>query len=123
MDFNQYQAITNRTAIYPDVFLLVSDEGGEHGYKQNPASFLYPALGLAEEAGEVVGKIAKWVRDGGGFTTLQEQVKKELGDVLWMVAQVAETFDISLQDVADTNIKKLAARQIKGTLRGSGDER
>jgi len=50
MDFDEYQKEANKTAIYPVL----------------GAKFVYPTLGLADEAGEVVGKIKKVMRDDGG---------------------------------------------------------
>lgn len=82
-------------------------------------------LGLASEAGEVAAKFQKNIRDqGGDIAKLDlDDVKKELGDVLWHVAVLADFFDMSLADVAETNIKKLASRLQRGKIGGSGDNR
>lgn len=48
---------------------------------------------------------------------------KELGDVLWYVAQLASELDLDLQAIADANLEKLLSRQRRGVLSGSGDER
>ena len=42
-------------------------------------------LGLAEESGEVLGKIKKVYRDDNGniSTEKMKEIEKELGDVLW----------------------------------------
>lgn len=50
-------------------------------------------------------------------------VKKELGDVLWQVAAVADDFGLSLSDVAEHNIAKLADRDKRGVIDGAGDLR
>ena len=52
-----------------------------------------------------------------------QEIKKELGDVLWFVAVLAEHYGMDMQDVAIGNINKLRSRQQRGTLQGSGDER
>lgn len=95
-----------QTAIYPQV--------GGFGY-------VYPALKLAGEAGEVAEKIGKSFRDGHELD--REEVKKELGDVLWYVAALAKEFDLTLDEVMAANIDKLADRQVRGVLHGSGDNR
>jgi NTP pyrophosphatase (non-canonical NTP hydrolase) len=52
-----------------------------------------------------------------------EDLKKELGDSLWYIAVIASFFDIPLDDVAQLNIAKLADRQRRGVIGGSGDGR
>lgn len=84
-------------------------------------NLLYPILGLAEEAGEVCGKFAKAIRKGVDVN--EEDLKKELGDVLWMVAAICTEFDIDLEDVAALNIEKLRDRQKRNVIVGEGDNR
>lgn len=103
MTFDDYQAAAKKTAIYPEQYKVI-----------------YPALGLAGESGEVAEKVKKWIRDG---KLDPDAVKKELGDVLWYVAAVASDLDLSLSDVAQTNVQKLESRQARGTLSGNGDNR
>jgi NTP pyrophosphatase (non-canonical NTP hydrolase) len=104
LGFNEYQIQAAATAIYP-----------------KSAAIIYPALGLAEEAGEVAGKFAKHFRGDKPYDL--DAVKKEMGDVLWMLAALATGLDIDLEDVAITNIEKLADRAVRGVVRGSGDNR
>lgn len=110
MQFNDYQQQARLTAIYPKV--------GEHGW-------VYPALGLTNEAGEVSGKLKKIIRDNDGVINLEQRqdISKELGDVLWYIAQLASELGIELEDVAAANLAKLASRQERGTLTGNGDNR
>jgi NTP pyrophosphatase (non-canonical NTP hydrolase) len=84
---------------------------------KNPA---YMVSNLASEAGEVAGKYAKWVRDG---ILDEEGLQKEMGDVLWQVAGLATVMGWSLSDLASKNLQKLADRQARMTLSGSGDDR
>lgn len=106
MNFSEYQKLSIKTAIY----------GVEH-------QITYPALGLASEAGEVAGKVKKRLRDGGSFIALRDQLRDELGDVLWYVAVLAHDLDLDLDEVALNNIKKLSDRKSRGVISGSGDNR
>ncbi len=109
MDFNDYQKRSRRTAIYP-------------GKGKN---FVYPVLGLVGESGEVAEKIKKALRDKKGILDekRKQEIKKELGDVLWYLAQIATELDLSLDEIASVNIKKLESRTERNKLRGSGDNR
>ena len=109
MDIEQYQRQARQTAKYPVI--------------GNPV--IYPALGLASEAGEVAGKIKKNFRDRAGAIdqTDRDALKSELGDVLWYLAQVATELGLSLDDIAEYNIAKLLDRQSRGKIQGDGDNR
>lgn len=86
---------------------------------------VYCAMALAEEAGEVAGKVKKMYRDGGGVMTpeIAKAVCLELGDCLWYMARLANACDFNLSVVAQNNLDKLASRRKRGTLGGSGDSR
>lgn len=96
-------------------------------------SNIYLIPGLAAEAGEVAGKFAKYVRDYSWPTSnkeieeyeqkFEDDLKKELGDVLWFVASIAKCNGFTLQEVALANLDKLQGRKERGTLGGSGDDR
>lgn len=109
MTFDEYQNQAATTAVMDD----------------NQRLFVYTALGLNGEAGEVAEKVKKILRDHDGDLAQldRDDIKKELGDVLWYVAMFARSIGISLDDVATTNIEKLASRQQRGKIRGSGDNR
>lgn len=87
--------------------------------------FFHLVLGLVGESGEIAEKVKKLVRDKNSdldeFDV--EDLKKELGDVLWYVAVLADFFDLKLDDIAQANADKLASRQKRGKLSGSGDNR
>ena len=109
MDFNDYQKLSRETAIYPNI----------------GKNFVYPTLGLSGEAGEIAEKVKKIIRDSDGVITdeTRELLKKELGDVLWYVSQLAAEFGFTLDEVAEENIKKLFSRKERGVIKGSGDNR
>jgi NTP pyrophosphatase (non-canonical NTP hydrolase) len=86
---------------------------------------VYPTLGLTNEAGEVAGKIKKIFRDKGGKISEEdrEALKQELGDVLWYLTQICTELDLTLQEVASANLKKLFSRLERGQIHGDGDNR
>lgn len=87
--------------------------------------YVYPSLGLSEEAGEVAGKYAKAVRDCNGQidSERKEAIIKELGDVCWFVAELSTLLNVSLADVMQGNLNKLESRRARGKIHGSGDDR
>lgn len=108
MTLNEYQEFTSTTAVYP------VDEG-----------LWYTALGLAGEAGEVAGKVSKIIRDRNGIPTEldKKEIAKELGDVAWFLARLADELGYELAEIIDDNAAKLISRKERGVLGGSGDNR
>lgn len=88
-------------------------------------NLMYATLGLTNEAGEVAGKIKKWMRDNEMDPSKldTEALTDELGDVLWYIAMLAKNINVSLNDVAKRNLVKLSSRAQRGQLQGSGDNR
>ena len=109
MDLNSYQTSALNTAVYPN----------------QGTNFVYPALGLVGEAGEVADKLKKVIRDNEGVLTdeVRDKVAKEIGDVMWYVAVLSYEMDYSLEDIAKMNLDKLASRAERGVIAGSGDNR
>ena len=104
MNFNEYQELCKKTAIYPNV--------GDN--------LIYPTLKLNGEAGEVAEKLGKSMRDGN-FD--EEAFALELGDVLWYIAMLAHEINYPLDHIAGMNIDKLESRKDRGKVSGSGDNR
>lgn len=109
LDFSGYQQAAARTGA-----VIATDH-----------PIVYPTLGLANEAGEVAGKVKKIFRDRQGQITDadREALALELGDVLWYLSEICTRLGIRLEDVAARNITKLADRASRGVLSGEGDLR
>lgn len=110
MKLNDYQLGAITTADYPRLHTPASG--------QLP---LYPALGLAGEAGEFAEKIKKAWRNGKQLDVMA--VGAELGDILWYVAIAAEELGLTLAEIAQMNLDKLADRQRRGVIKSEGDSR
>ncbi|MFO0781750.1 MAG: nucleoside triphosphate pyrophosphohydrolase family protein [Candidatus Saccharimonadales bacterium] len=86
---------------------------------------LHWVLGITGEAGEVAEKVKKIIRDKNSVVTEDDkkELAKELGDVLWYIAVFANDLGVSMDEIAQTNLDKLASRKERGVLGGSGDNR
>lgn len=114
MNFDEYQAQAKRTAQYPR----------EHRIG-------YPMTMIAGESGELVGRYAKVLRgDFGrgdaadiiaGNEALHDYFVKELGDILWGIAVLADELGLSFEEVAEKNLEKLRGREHRGTIKGDGE--
>lgn len=126
--FNEYQEFTKSLAVYnEDVSAIIpmAHPSSSNPYlHEEPLPFAYPVLALAEEAGEVAGKVAKYIRKKDtNYLALRTAVAKELGDVAYQLSEAARMFDFTLQDIIDMNVAKLTDRADRGVLVGEGDDR
>lgn len=96
MNFEDYQTEASQTAHYP----------------RRMSNLEYPTLGLAGEAGEVANIVKKIQRDNDGILTdeVRGKLKDELGDVLWYISACADELGLTLQEIAEYNVNKLAKR-------------
>lgn len=108
MELNEYQKRALETAIYP-----------------KEAKIVYPTLGLTGEAGEVADKVKKVIRDNNGDFSVERRLElaKELGDVLWYIATLANDLGYTLEEIGVMNNKKLSSRKERGVINGNGDNR
>ena len=110
MEFTEYQKLALKTALFPKKYKII-----------------YSAMGLGNEAGEVLGKVKKWLRGDDGDGEMSEErklaLKDELGDVLWYLAVLARDLNLDLDEIAKLNIDKLKSRKERGALKGDGDKR
>src|SRR5262245_8826538 len=99
MNFTEYQTEASATALYPNRLKNLE----------------YPTLGLAGEAGEVANIVKKIQRDHGGVINdeIRGKLKDELGDVLWYISACADELGITLTEIAEFNVQKLAKRHTR----------
>lgn len=94
--------------------------------------------GLTEEAGEVAGVMKRFHRGDEKYRmadfihinckyslsdSAKDKLKAEIGDVLWYIAMIADELEITLEEVAQYNINKLADRATRKAIKGEGDNR
>ncbi len=96
MNFEEYQSEASQTAHYP----------------RRMSNLEYPTLGLAGEAGEVANIVKKIQRDNAGVINdeIRIKLKDELGDVLWYISACADELGLTLTEIAEYNVNKLAKR-------------
>ena len=126
MDFNTYQKESHKTAEYPDLIVFPYSPANTNWAKEpTDASYTYATLGLVGEAGEVAEKVKKIIRNKNGKINQEDKIEiaKELGDVLWYIAELATSLKISLNDIAESNIFKLQDRKKRDVIKSKGDNR
>jgi NTP pyrophosphatase (non-canonical NTP hydrolase) len=101
---NEYQQWTRTTAKYP------RHKGVE-----------YCLYGMVSEVGEVADKLKKPIRDG--YAVDPNAISKEIGDVVWYCARLADELGVDLGKILWDNIEKLSSRKERNVISGSGDER
>ena len=113
MDFREYQVKTRITDL------------GTSAQDVLQPGWLYYALGISGEAGEMTEKIKKLFRDKNGIVDdeFKMHLVKEIGDQMWYQARLLDQFEIDYGDVAKHNIEKLLDRLERNTLHWEGDER
>jgi len=129
LDFNTYQRAANGTRSYPSSAginyptLGLAGEGGELMAKI--LELLETSAHVAKHTGAVANQVKKIVRDDGGVITPERKaaILKELGDVLWYVADLATELGADLSTIAFANLDKLYSRKDRGTIEGDGDNR
>ena len=107
MQFNEYQEKAKKT----DTYKVKSDR------------LQYSVLGLVGEAGEVADKVKKIMREEKGRVgeERRQELKQELGDVLWYMAKLARELGLKFDEIAKANIEKLYRRQVHGIFSGGPD--
>ena len=80
--------------------------------KYDMGGIVMATMGLSGEVGELNDMIKKWIFHKSDMDITH--AKKELGDILWYVACMAESFGWSLDEIMRMNIDKLKARYPEG---------
>ena len=83
----------------------------------------YLTLGLVGEAGEVANKVKKVIRDGHRLNNPKQNIRDEIGDVLWYCAMLCDWLEEDMGKIIEDNLAKLKSRKERGVLSGSGDNR
>lgn len=131
---NDYQTETKKTEIYTDASRnFISQVGRAWEMDDNDAlirfqkflSLMYCTGKLSGEAGEIDEYVFKAFRGDAGLISeeLRQKIFKELGDVQWYIARIADILGFDLDEVMVENIRKLQDRQKRGVLHGYGDDR
>lgn len=115
MTLAEYQEFCATTAVYPKTQI--------NG--QDTMVPVYPAMLLGSEAGEILSKLQKCIRDKQGrMDQLDlEGIMYESGDVMWSLAAIANDCGFGLDDVVAWNVRKLSDRKARNRISGSGDNR
>jgi len=80
-----------------------------------PERLITAALGITAEGGEFAEIIKKACFQGKPLDDdAQYHMKRELGDVMWYIAQACIALDCTLEDIIYMNIEKLEARYPDG---------
>lgn len=102
MDFSEYQNLSSQTDQYP--------------HTDQPESIQIPLLGLVGEVGSLITNFKKRLRDQEAFEYFIPQVKEEIGDILWYLANLATKLSLSLNEIAENNLHKTHDRWPSGGL-------
>ena len=94
-------------------------------------NFSYMFLNLVGEVGEFASKVAKAIRKEENFIDDNDlvnaiddaELQKEAGDILWQLSGLCTVMGWKLEDIAQQNLDKLASRQQRNVIDGSGDNR
>ncbi len=109
MHLNKYQKLARKTASYPNV----------------GKNLTYPTMGLCGESGEVAEKVKKIFRDCEGKVSpdTRDAIGKEMGDVLWYLANLCSELNFEMDEVAKINLEKIKSRVKRNKVKGNGDNR
>ncbi len=107
-------------------------------------NLFYMLANLVGEVGEFASKAGKHMRKGNLYitTTKRDEEGKilhtqiwnitdeerhlllsEIGDILWQTAGLAKVLGVTLEEVAEENLAKLASRKQRNVISGDGDMR
>ena len=103
MTFDEYQKLAERTMRF---------DRSRHDFPLQMHDLLMHALlGLPAEVGEVEGVFQKSYQ---GHPIDERHLKREIGDALWMLAELCTANEWHLDEIAEINIEKLRERYPEG---------
>lgn len=122
MEFEKYQDEASLTAQYPKIKVHIPHVEGELVHNTR---WIYPLLGLMGEAGELTEKLKKILRNQNGIVRNEdkEEIGKEIGDILWYLAEISTCLELDLGVLAEQNLKKLQSRVDRDVIKSKGDNR
>ncbi|RXM68373.1 nucleoside triphosphate pyrophosphohydrolase family protein [Clostridium tetani] len=100
MNFKEYQEKALRT---------------KGNYTDSIDQLINGVMGLTGESGEVIDIVKKYLYQGHELN--YNKIIDELGDTLWYINLIANSINMSLEDIAKYNIDKLQKRYPKGCFR------
>lgn len=77
-------------------------------YVKLPENLEHWIIGLATEAGELLDALKKAKFYGNNLDKVN--IQEELGDIMWYLALAADSLDLTLEEIMDSNIRKLKKR-------------
>ena len=119
INFNKYEEFVSTVTSDPSTnFVDFADRIGELDREgANIERLLTAGVGINAEGGEFLEIIKKMVFQGKPWNEdNREHLIIELGDIMWYVAQATQALEISMEEVLDTNIRKLSKRYPEGTF-------
>tara|TARA_A100001515_G_scaffold110763_1_gene91820 strand:+ start:465 stop:875 length:411 start_codon:yes stop_codon:yes gene_type:complete len=119
VDTQKYLEFVNEVTSQPSkdheafIYRLQEIEGqGFHSER-----LLTAAVGMSAEAGEFTEIVKKIIFQGKPINEENMfHLKRELGDIMWYVAQACMGLDISLDEIMEMNVEKLVARYPGGNF-------
>jgi NTP pyrophosphatase (non-canonical NTP hydrolase) len=119
IDTQKYVDFVKQTTSAPSLdYLVLSKRLSElEANGANVTQLMTAAFGLTAEAGEFTEVVKKIFLQGKPYTDENVfHMKREIGDIMWYVAQACMALDISIDDVIQMNFEKLSARYPEGTF-------
>lgn len=124
MDFNEYQTKAHHTANYKqEPYIIVSYSKYISFVIDSVKVPCYPFIKVMAESAEIAQPVIKQALRGDDKLIDEEQLEKEIGDILWYCAEMATVLGVSLESIARHNIEKLTDRANRNQIKGSGDNR
>jgi NTP pyrophosphatase (non-canonical NTP hydrolase) len=119
IDLNKYLDFVNNVTSNPskehEAFIYRLQELEGQGFPTE--RLLTAAVGMSAEAGEFTEVVKKIIFQGKPVTEENLfHLKRELGDIMWYVAQACIGMNISIDEILQMNVDKLADRYPDGSF-------